>query len=103
MSEWVNYVELIGRVTGEAQDVALPSGETLTRMRIVVPRDKPATKTTIDTIDIVTFKPAVHKRMHACSVGDVVSVTGQLRRRFWRAGPGVGSRLEVEVSALKRV
>ena len=35
--------------------------------------------------------------------GDVVEVTGALRRRFFRGGGGVQSRYDVEVSALRRM
>lgn len=103
MSEWVNHVELSGRISAAAEDIELPSGQVLTRMRLVVPRDKPQTKTTVDTIDIVTFKAGVRKKMHGLEVGDPVSVEGSMRRRFWRTGPSVASRVEVEVSVLNRL
>lgn len=99
---WVNRVELVGRVTSEALDVELPSGQTLCRMRIVVPRDKPVTRVTVDTIDVVAFKAAVRKRMHTLAIGDVIHVEGVLRRRFWRAGAAAASRVEVEVGSLRR-
>ena len=35
-------------------------------------------------------------------VGDQVEVTGALRRRFYRAGDGAGTRLEVEVLSARR-
>lgn len=103
MAEWVNHVSLSGRISAEAQDIDLPSGQVLTRMRLVVPRDKPQTKTTVDTIDIVTFKAVIRKKMHGLGVGDAVHVEGAMRRRFWRAGPSVASRVEVEVSVLNRL
>jgi single-strand DNA-binding protein len=33
------------------------------------------------------------------AAGDVVEVEGALRRRFFRGGPGMATRLEVEVLA----
>lgn len=99
---WQNSVVLTGRVSTEAQDIDLPSGEVLTRLRIVVPRAKPTTRTTVDTIDLVCLKAVLRKRAHTLSIGDVVRVDGALRRRFWKAGVGVASRVEVEVASLAR-
>lgn len=96
-------MELSGRISAAAEDIELPSGQVLTRMRIVVPRDRPQTRTTVDTIDIVTFKATIRKRMHSLEVGDSLRLEGSLRRRFWRTGPSVASRVEVEVSGLHRL
>jgi single-strand DNA-binding protein len=38
----------------------------------------------------------------AWSVDDQVEVTGALRRRFFRAGDGAGTRLELEVLTARR-
>jgi single-strand DNA-binding protein len=102
-ADWQNSVLLVGRVTSEAEEIALPSGETLVRFRIVVPRDKPTTKATVDTIDCATFKAASQRKARALALGDIVEITGELRRRFWKAGAGVASRVEVEISSLKSV
>ena len=102
-AEWQNSVLLVGRVTSEAEEIGLPSGEVLVRFRIVVPRHKPTTKTTVDTIDCVTFKSVSQRKARTLSVGDIVEITGELRRRFWKAGAGVASRVEVEVGSLKAI
>jgi single-strand DNA-binding protein len=44
----------------------------------------------------------LRKRAHLLAVGDVVQVEGVLRRRFWRAGAAVASRIDVEVTSLRR-
>jgi len=100
-ADWQNSVLLVGRVTSEAEEIALPSGETLVRFRIVVPREKPTTKATVDTIDCVTFKAVSQRKARTLAIGDIVEITGELRRRFWKAGAGVASRVEVEISSLK--
>lgn len=99
---WENHVVLVGRVSTTAQDIDLPSGEVLTRLRVVVPRTRPTTRTTVDTIDLVCLKAAVRRRAHSLEIGDVVRVSGALRRRFWKAGAAVASRVDVEVVALTR-
>ena len=106
--DWVNSILLVGRVTSEADEIELPSGESLLRFRMVVPRvvgakEQPKSKATVDTIDCVAFKAVVQRKARSLSIGDVIELEGQLRRRFWKAGAGVASRVEVEVSSLKSV
>ncbi len=98
---WTNSVLLVGRVTGTGEEIDLPSGDTLTKFRVVVPREKPETKTVIDTIECVAFKPAIQKKALKLEIDDVVEIEGSLRRRFWQGATGVASKVEVEVSLLK--
>ena len=106
-SEWVNSVLLVGKVSSAAEELELPSGETLVRFRVVIPREltskQSASRATVDTIDCVTFKSSVQRKVHTLEVGNIVELEGQIRRRFWKAGAGVASRVEVEVSTIKRV
>ena len=99
-ADWENSVALTARVTAEAEQVDLPSGDSLMRFRVVVPRYKPTTKATVDTIDCVSFKPVVKRKASSLAVGDIVDIAGAIRRRFWQSGAGVASRVEVEVSSL---
>lgn len=98
-----NSVTLVGRVSSTGEVVELPSGDRLTRFRIVVPRVKPVTKTTVDAIDCVSFKSNVQAKIMKLQLDDTVEINGELRRRFWQTGSGVASRVEVEVSSLKPV
>lgn len=102
-SDWVNSVQLVGRVTSEAEEIVLPSDQILVRFRLVVPRENPTTRTTVDTVDCVAFKSVIQRKIRSLKVGDIVDLDGQFRRRFWKAGSGVASRVEVEVSTLKRL
>jgi single-strand DNA-binding protein len=98
---WTNSVLLVGRVTGTGEEIELPSGDTLTKFRVVVPREKPETKTVVDTIECVAFKPAIQKKVLKLEIDDVVEIEGSIRRRFWQGATGVASKVEVEVSLLK--
>ncbi|MEY4312454.1 MAG: hypothetical protein RLZZ571_1224 [Actinomycetota bacterium] len=100
---WQNKFLLTGRVSSTGEEVELPSGDKLTKFRVVVPRDKPVTKTTIDTIDCVAFKAGVQSKIMKLDTDDVVEIEGALRRRFWQTGSGSASRVEVEVATLKSV
>lgn len=102
-----NEVLLTGRLAAPAEERALPSGDVLVAFRLVVARP-PAKKRrerapTIDTIDCVAWDSAPRRNVLGWQPGDVVEVTGALRRRFWRAGAGAVSRTEVEVAKARRV
>ena len=102
MAEWVNEVVVVGRVAGEPNEVELPSRDAMVKWRVVVPRNKPATSVTVDTIDVVAFKAGVRKKALGLVEGDIVRIEGALRRRFWKTPSGVASRTEVEASLLTR-
>jgi single-strand DNA-binding protein len=104
--EDVNEVRLSGRVSGEPEERVLPSGDRLVSMRIVVPRPPQRRRgrgATVDTIDCVAWTSRPRAVLGAMRIGDVVSVQGSLRRRFWRGQQGPASKMEVEVSQAKRL
>lgn len=99
-----NEVLLVGRVSGDVTTLELPSGDVLARWRLVVDRrDSAPGRATIDTLDCATTRPGVRRTVDAWAPGDVVEVTGAIRRRFWRAPAGATSRVEVEVSRGRRL
>lgn len=102
-----NEVSLAGRLAAPAEEKELPSGDVMATFRVVVarpPARKPAQRApTIDTIDCVAWRGDVRRTVLGWGAGDVVEVTGALRRRFWRAGAGAVSRTEVEVAKAKRL
>lgn len=105
-----NEVLLVGRVSGVPEQRELASGDSLVAWRVVVDRPRGGRQppagvraTTIDTLDCVAWTPALRRTARALSDGDVVEVSGSLRRRFWRAGAGAASRTEVEVAAARRL
>ncbi len=103
-----NEVVLAGRVAAPAQERELPSGDTIVTWRLVVERPKdgrqppPGVRTsTVDTFDCVAWEDSTRRTALALMAGDVVAVSGALRRRFWRSGAGASSRCEVEVVHLR--
>ena len=101
LSEGGNRVELRGKVSGEPEERTLPSGDSVWVFRVVVPRDEPRGRATVDTIDCAVWNGRARRTAGALCSGDLVVVTGALRRRFFRAGAATASRVEVEVIALK--
>jgi single-strand DNA-binding protein len=106
--EAVNQVHLVGRVAAPAASRTLPSGDTVTVLRVVVDRPPPSRRSpprapTTDTLDCAIWTARLRQRAAALVPGAIVEVDGALRRRFWRSGSGPVSRYEVEVAALRRV
>lgn len=100
-----NEVRLVGRVSGEPEERELPSGDRLRAFTVVVDRDRPRTTPSgrtvrSDALECVAWSAGVQRTVAGWQPGDVVEVTGALRRRFWRGG---GSRYEVEVLRAKRL
>lgn len=105
-----NEVLLVGRVSGVPQERELPSGDVLVAWRLVVDRPPGGRRppegvraTTVDTLDCTAWTAGLRRAAGGLGEGDVVEVSGALRRRFWRAGAAAASRTEVEVSAVRRL
>ena len=111
-----NEVVLVGRLAATAEERELPSGDVITVWRLVV--DRPAGRgkqrqgtqpavgqrsSTVDTLDCVAWTAGLRRTVRSLKPGDLVLVTGALRRRFWRAGAATVSRYEVEVGTVKRL
>jgi single-strand DNA-binding protein len=96
-----NEVRLAGRVTSAPQERALPSGDVIVTFRLSMAREaSPMTKgsrQTSDWVDCVAFGARARRTVAGWGVGDRVTVDGALRRRFYRAGDGAATRVEVEV------
>lgn len=103
----VNEVRLVGRVSGDPMSRDLPSGDTVVQLRVVVRRTGPQragarTTALVDTVDVACWSKGVQRRACRLGDGDVIEVTGALRRRFWRSPGGAASRYEVEAATVTR-
>ena len=103
----VNEVIVGGRVSGAPEQRELPSGDTVVQLRLIVARpvSRPGAGrggATVDTIDVACWTKALQRKAVRLKQGDLVTVRGALRRRFWRSPAGPASRYEVEASALER-
>lgn len=111
-----NEVQLVGRLAAAPELRTLPSGDVLASFRMVVGRSDAGRSTgahrarpgrtravSVDTLDCVVWHATVRRVTARWEAGDVVEVTGALRRRFWRSAGATASRCEVEVVAARRV
>lgn len=100
----VNQVQLSGRLAAVAEERTLPSGDRLWTFRVVVPREEPRGRQTVDTLDCSVWSQRVGRSVSRWEAGDIVEVSGPLRRRFFRTGGGsTASRVEIEVHRARRV
>lgn len=103
------HVEVVGRLGARVDRRALPSGDEVTTFTIVVDRAATARSRSaspvarVDSIPCQSFRATVARRAETLPTGTWVAAEGVLRRRFWRAGAGVGSAMELEVTRLERV
>ncbi|MFC3994531.1 single-stranded DNA-binding protein [Nocardiopsis sediminis] len=98
-----NDVLLAGRITAEPAVRELPSGDHLVTWRISITRppaerrpNQPA-----DPITCVSFHESMQDATRGWRIGDIVQVSGSLRRRFWRTPGGSTSVIEVEARSVE--
>jgi single-strand DNA-binding protein len=95
-----NEVSLTGRVGKSIIERELPSGDRVVELRMIIERDD---REGFDTFEISVWKSALRRRTLALNPGQWIKVEGVLRRRFWRAGPNIASRWQVEARELNKV
>src|SRR5450759_1466310 len=103
----VNEVIMSGRISGSPEERELPSGDTVVQLRLVVPRSGSRVRTgrggaTVDTIDVSCWTKTLQRKAVRLKPGDLVTIRGALRRRFWRSPGGPASRYDVEATGLDR-
>lgn len=97
----VNEVRLVGRVSRTPEARELPSGDVVWTFRVVVarpPTQDGRARAPVDALECAAWTGRVRRSVAGWAAGDVVEVTGALRRRFFRAAGAAASRVEVEVS-----
>ena len=98
----VNEVRLVGRVSAAPESKQLPSGDVVVQLRVVVGRPPSERKTHVDTIDVSCWTASARRAALRQHEGDLVEVSGALRRRFFRAGASTQSRYDVEAVTVRR-
>jgi single-strand DNA-binding protein len=102
-----NDVVLVGRLAAAPTLRELPSGDGLMSFRVVVRRPEGPRRRrgspTVDALECAAWRADVRRAVRSWTAGDIVEVTGALRRRFWRGAGGAASVWEIEVSKARRL
>jgi single-strand DNA-binding protein len=93
-----NEIRLEGRLTRQPEEKVLPSGDTIWTFRLVVPRETGG-RPGVDWVDCTVWSGRLRRSVASWGQGDVVAVSGALRRRFFRVAGRPQSRVEVEAVA----
>lgn len=102
--EWVNEVRLVGRISAAPTEVVMPSGDIMVKFRVVVPRTATRnTRASVDALECIAWLARVRRSVSSWVEGDIVEVSGSMKRRFYRQGAIAASRVEVEVLRVSRV
>ena len=103
-SDCVNEVVLRGKVSQAPEVRQLPSGDAVCSFRVVVPRPERKGKSGVDALECAVWTARLRRSVERWGEGDLVEVSGALRRRFFRSSAGgAASRYEVEVTAARLV
>ena len=99
--EAINEVRLSGRISAGPDKRVLQSGDVLWTFRLVVPRaqGRPGARPGVDALECAVWGGRVRRSVATWHEGDVVEVTGAVRRRFFRVAEGAASRFEIDVDA----
>ena len=96
----LNDVLLRGRVSQEAVEKLLPSGDKVVEFRLIVSRDK---HSGVDTLDIGSWSSKSRRTALSLLPDEWVEISGSIHRRFWSSPAGIASRWQVEAIEISRI
>lgn len=96
----LNDVVLRGRVSQEAVEKELPSGDKVVEFRLIVSRDK---QPGVDTLDIAAWSSKSRRAALSLAPDEWIEISGSIHRRFWSGAAGLASRWQVEAVEISRI
>ena len=96
----LNDCLLRGRVSAEAVEKELPSGDRVVEFRLIITRTE---RDGVDTLDIAAWSPKSRRTALSLKSGEWVEVSGSVRRRFWQGPAGLASRWQIEGESITRI
>jgi single-strand DNA-binding protein len=96
----LNDVLLRGRVSQEAIEKQLPSGDMVVEFRLIVSRDR---QSGVDTLDIAAWSAKSRRSALSLVADEWVEISGSIHRRFWSGPAGLASRWQVEAVEISRI
>jgi len=96
----LNDVLRRGRVSQEAVEKELPSGDKVVEFRLIVTRDN---QPGVDTLDIGSWSAKSRRTALSLVPDEWVEISGSIHRRFWSGPAGLASRWQVEAVEISRI
>ena len=96
----LNDVLLRGRVSADAIEKELPSGDKVVEFRLIVTREK---REGVDTLDIAAWSAKSRRTALTLGADEWIEISGAIHRRFWRGAGGLASRWQVEAVEISRI
>ena len=96
----LNDVLLRGRVSREAIEKELPSGDKVVEFRLIITREK---LSGVDTLDIGAWNAKARRSALTLKADEWIEISGSIHRRFWSAPTGLASRWQVEAAEISRI
>jgi single-strand DNA-binding protein len=96
----MNDVLLRGRVSQEAVQKELPSGDKVVEFRLIFSREK---QSGVDTLDIASWNSKSRRIALTLMPDEWIEVSGSIHRRFWSSPTGLASRWQVEALEISRI
>ena len=96
----LNDVLLRGRVSQEAVEKQLPSGDKVVEFRLIVSRER---QSGVDTLDITSWSTKSRRSALSLVADEWVEISGSIHRRFWSGPAGLASRWQVEAVEISRI
>ena len=95
----LNDLLLRGRVSQEAIEKELPSGDKVVEFRLIVSREK---QSGVDTLDIGAWSAKARRVALTLTADEWIEVSGSIHRRIRSAPTGLASRWQVEAVEITR-
>jgi len=96
----LNDLLLRGRVSAQAVEKELPSGDKVVEFRLIVSRLE---RGGVDTLDIAAWSSKMRRSALTLKEGEWIEISGSIHRRFWSGPTGVASRWQVEAAEIARI
>jgi single-strand DNA-binding protein len=96
----LNDLLLRGRISAEALEKELPSGDKVVEFRLIVSRER---RDGVDTLDIGAWSAKSRRMALSLKPDEWVEVSGAVHRRFWTGAGGLASRWQVEAVEISRI
>ena len=96
----LNDLMIRGRVSADAVEKQLPSGDKVVEFRLIVTRAK---RDGVDTLDIGAWSAKSRRTALSLHPDEWVEISGAIHRRFWRGASGLASRWQVEAIEISRI